>query len=88
MKLAKTAVQIGRKRPDASATPVVATDVASSGLALAPTFPAWPLIGFVFRRARQIDGATALAGGAVEQSDRARRFERIVTLIGFAVKSR
>ena len=32
---------------------------------------------FVFRRARQIDGATALAGGAVEQSDRASRAERI-----------
>ncbi len=34
-------------------------------------------MGLVFRWARQIDGATALAGGAVEQSDRARRVKRV-----------
>ncbi len=32
---------------------------------------------FVFRRIWQIDGATALTGGAVKQFDRARRAERI-----------
>ena len=56
---------------------MVATDVVSSGLPLASALPAWLLLGFVFRWARQIDGAAAHAGGAVEQFDRACRAERI-----------
>ncbi len=57
----------------------IAPAVASKG------FPQliWLLLIFIFRRARQIDGAPGLAGGAIEQSERARQTECWITVGGY-----